>query len=307
MANEFRKFDAHGFPVPPRFDELKFRDDAPPHRQISLRTKRAVILVVCGLAALVVFGPQIYSAAQIGVSHWFRSRAVEKIEEGNYTGAINDLSRAIDWSRHSRRLYYLRAICREKVDDLNGSLADWSQAIGMTTSSQELADFHSSRSFVYVRLGRHSEAIDDATQAVNLSPTAENLNTRAYVRALANTQLPDALVDINKALAQMGENNAEFLDTRGYILHLLDRNDEALKDLSRAIAMMQRTKLMVQMKQQFIDQPETEEQLRETDHNLAVMYHHRGLVNEKLGNNKDAAEDLSNGNHLGYDPAQGVM
>ena len=105
----------------------------------------------------------------------------------------------------------------------------------------------------------------------------------------------------------MGENNAEFLDTRGYILHLLDRNDKALKDLSRAIAMMQRTKLMVQMKLQFLAPTEGNEQLRETDRNLAVMYHHRGLVNEKLGNNKDAAEDLSKANRLGYDPTQGVM
>jgi tetratricopeptide (TPR) repeat protein len=309
MAIDFRQFDEHGFPLPPRFDDLKFRDDELRQRpQITIRTKRVVLLVLLlGIVVPVIFGPQIISAGRAAVVHWFTSRAEQKYLDGDYTGAIADVNWAIGWSQHARDLYFLRALCREKVDDLNGSLADWNQAIGLTTVSVELAEFHASRSWVYVRLSRYPDAIDDATQAVRLSPTAENLNSRAYVRALANMELSDGLADINKAMTETGENNAEFLDTRGYLLHLLDQNEDALKDLTRAVKLTEETKMMLQMRQRFRDHRELLLKLREINHGLAVMYHHRGLVNDKLGHKEDADQDLRHGDQLGYNPAQGVM
>ena len=39
---------------------------------------------------------------------------------------------------------------------------------------------------------------------------------------------------------------------------------------------------------------------------LAVMYHHRGQVHEKLGNSKQAEADLRQGDVFGYNPAVGV-
>jgi tetratricopeptide (TPR) repeat protein len=309
MATEFRKFDDQGFPLPPRFDDLKFHDDDPPRRrQISIKTKRLVLLVVLfGVIAPVVFGPQIMAAGRSAVAHWLSSRAEDKFLQGNFGGAIHDANWAIGWSPESRELYFLRAQCREKVDDLNGSLADWNQSIGLTTSSVELSLVHSCRSWVYVRLEKYHEAIDDASQAVRLSPTASNLNTRAYVRALANMELPDGLADINKALEETGEDNPEFLDTRGYLLHLLDRNDEALKDLDRAVHLTERFKLTMHLQRNALDPHSWQAQVKEANHSLAVMYHHRGLVNDKLNRKEDSEQDLRHGDQLGYNPARGVM
>src|SRR5262249_22054259 len=148
------------------------------------------LVIFVGIIVPVVFGPQILRAAREGLAHWLISRAEQKYWEGNYAGAIADANWAIGWSPHSKELYFLRAQCREKIDDLNGSLADWNESLGLTTSSAELSLVHSCRSWVYVRLGRYQEAVDDASQAVKFSPTSGNLNTRAYVRALANTELP---------------------------------------------------------------------------------------------------------------------
>lgn len=310
MATEFRQFDEHGFPLPPRFDDVKLHDDgAPPRRRsISLKTKRLVLLVVFfGILLPIIFGPEILTAGKEGLAHWLSSRAEQKYWNGNYAGALADVNWAIGWSPHSRELYFLRAQCREKVHDLNGSLADWNEAIGMAKSSVELSLLHSCRSWIYLRLERFQEAIDDATQALKFSPTAGNLNSRAYVRAVANMELPDALADINKALAEVGDDNAEFLDTRGYLLHLTDHNEEALKDLDRAITSTERFKLTLQLQRNGFDRRSWLAQIKETDHSLAVMYHHRGLVHDKLGNKDDAQRDLQRGDLMGYNPAQGVL
>ncbi len=87
MATEFRQFDEHGFPLPPRFDDLKFRDDeaAPRRRTISLKTKRFVLLVVfLGILLPVIFGPEILTAGKEGFAHWLSSRAEQKYWDGNY-------------------------------------------------------------------------------------------------------------------------------------------------------------------------------------------------------------------------------
>jgi hypothetical protein len=46
--------------------------------------------------------------------------------------------------------------------------------------------------------------------------------------------------------------------------------------------------------------------LREYDHDLAVMYHHRGEVYEKLKDTTHAEADLHRSLELGFDPAKGV-
>ncbi|HZZ28035.1 MAG TPA: hypothetical protein VFE46_08540 [Pirellulales bacterium] len=309
MATDFRQFDEHGFPIAPRFEDLKFHDEEAPRRpKISLRTKRMVLLVVLlGIVVPVMFGPQILSVVQHGVAHWFSSRAEQKFWAGDYVGASADFSRAIGWSPHSWKLYFRRAQCREKIADLNGSLADWNQLVGLIDSNLDLSIVYAERSWIYVRLGRYREALDDANQAVRVSPTPENLNSRAYVRAVANQELPDGLADINKALAETGDNNAEFLDTRGYLLFLSDRSEEALKDLDRAVRLTERFKQEMQLRQRTANPLTLLLDLREANRSLAVMYHHRGLVYDKLGRKQEADKDLYHSQELGYDPAQGVL
>jgi hypothetical protein len=41
-------------------------------------------------------------------------------------------------------------------------------------------------------------------------------------------------------------------------------------------------------------------------HNLAVIYHHRGLVYERIGKTRQAQADLERARQLGYDPEKGV-
>ena len=58
---------------------------------------------------------------------------------------------------------------------------------------------------------------------------------REPTRAVLRQNLKDALTDIESALKRSERENPEFLDTRGYLLYLLDRPEDALKDMNRAI------------------------------------------------------------------------
>ena len=46
---------------------------------------------------------------------------------------------------------------------------------------------------------------------------------------------------------------------------------------------------------------------KEARESMAVIYHHRGLVFEKLGNQRQADEDFERAEKFGYDPENGVF
>jgi tetratricopeptide (TPR) repeat protein len=268
-----------------------------------------------------IFGPQIVSVGREFVSRWFTTRAERKSLAGDLPGALQELSRAIYWNPDDLELRYLRALWRTDMNDLSGSLADWNDLISQYKDPEHLppqrnawlfdqADVYSGRAWVFVRLGRGREAIDDATQAVKLRPTPRYYNSRAYIRAIAKTELFEGLADVDRAIVEVGQDSREyatFLDTRGYLLHLLDRNDDALKDLNQAIEITDQQKRRLLQQQFRFDMRRLQYELKQMDGDLAVMYHHRGLVQEKLGNPQDARDDLLRGAQLGYDPAKGVL
>ncbi len=157
------------------------------------------------------------------------------------------------------------------------------------------------RAWANCRAGRHKLAIDDATQAIQYvgRETPELLNLRAYIRALGNVdqkELEAGLDDVQCAI-RMVRPNAALIDTRGYLYHLLGRQDDALKDLNLAIAMTMAGRSHVRS-------PDMEQKLNE---DLAVMHHHRSLVYQVQGKTKEAEADMQLAKELGYDPDAGVL
>jgi tetratricopeptide (TPR) repeat protein len=308
MPSEFRQFDEHGFPVAPRFEAIVQPDEPVRQPKLSVRAKRLILIgLVVGVVVPVVFGTQLLSFGRDLLAQWHSSRAQKKFQDHDLSGAVAELSCAIEWSPDDIYLRCRRAAWRAEQQDLTGSIADWSDAIRMVESAiklplaqqqfiemnrDSLASLYAQRGWVYVRLRQTQQALDDANKAVELSPSSENLNSRAYSRAILNVELEEGLKDIKKALEEAGGNDPELLDTKGYLLHLLNRNDEALKDLERAIETLNR----------FEPLPRAT-----IMRSLAVMYHHRGLIYQALGQNKEAQHDLKLGDQWGYNPANGVL
>jgi tetratricopeptide (TPR) repeat protein len=187
-------------------------------------------------------------------------------------------------------------------------------------------------------MGRHREALDDLNQAVKhrAARDSELFNARAYGRALAGVELKEALADVEKAIqfdiadnrprfkaaasAGRDENpirvedsansaNPNYLDTRGFILYLLGQHDQALEDINLAITRTETEQRRVEQlgARPGVDKRLLAQALKQYQDALAVMYHHRGQVREKLGESAQAKSDLKRGDQLGYNPAEGVF
>lgn len=319
MAADFRKFDEHGFPLPPRFEDLKFHDDEPKKRpKVSLRAKRWVLILLVVLVIVpALFGKKLLNQARGLVADWLSDQAMQKLMEGDVPGALADMNQAVNWSPTKWELFARRAGLREDLNDVEGSLDDWTNAIDIYKRkklrgnergqrSGMLSEFHSKRCWLYVRLGRSKEAMKDANYAVELNPSPQSLNTRAYARAVLkiDSELADGLRDVDEALRQTGRD-ANMLDTRGYLLHLLGRNEEAKADMDSAISMIEQKR--EQERLQIVGHRSPGRWLHRFDDALAVMYQHRGLIHQQLKNEKEAERDLRRAEDLGYDPAKGVL
>jgi hypothetical protein len=125
---------------------------------------------------------------------------------------------------------------------------------------------------------------------------------------LAGVELKEALADVELALRMAGGDIPAFLDTRGLIQHLLGNQTEALTDLDLAIGRTEEERRvpLSAARRRVAPAGFLARRLRYYNETLAVMYHHRGMVYEKVGRKEEATADLRQGDKLGYNPAEGV-
>ncbi len=200
-------------------------------------------------------------------------------------------------------------------------MSDYNEAIALLTdgralprASLALANAHDKRAYLHERLGHHREALEDSKEALVCCPAgppplerATLLNDHAYMCALTQMELPSGEHDAEEAI-QIAGNEPAFLDTRGYVRFRLAHYDAALDDMQMAIR--------IEEGQEHSGQYD-EYELRLLHRNLAVMYHHRGEIYEKLAEdekNKDRAVfkkkaeiDFHRADQLGFDPKNGVF
>jgi tetratricopeptide (TPR) repeat protein len=308
MPAPIRKYDALGFPIPSTFEELSKSAETPTRPAGPSRAKRRVMVVLILIVALLAVVPWAKTAGQAMLASWWAKQAQDKFEDRDYLGAVEDSTRALNIkgedpiSSENAGLLYMRAQARLELNDIEGSLRDFDRLVQAKFKDPALMPYvYYGRAWANCRAGRHKLAIDDSTQAIQYTgrETPVLLNLRAYIRALGNVdqkELEAGLDDIQRALS-MVRPNAALIDTRGYLYHLLGRQEEALKDLNRAIA-------MTMVDQSRVRSSIMEEKLNE---DLAVMHHHRSLVYQAQGKTQEAEADMKLAKELGYDPEAGVL
>jgi tetratricopeptide (TPR) repeat protein len=328
--------DEHGFPIPPTFDAPR------PGAQAGSKFRRVwragLIAAFVATLAAVAFRSSLLGSAKEMIAERLVNRAREKAAFEDLSGALADLDRAVSWAPAHAGAYEQRAEVRLALSDACEDPAQRKALVGLALDdyntlirlSPRYAMGYVARGGAWQRLRRFPEAIDDLTQAIALSPQRwpTPRNNRAYFRALANIDLDEALKDIQVALRAFDEwaaevklqssrdqfvavekkidsDRATLLDTRGYIYFRQDNLSEALKDLTNAI---NATKAWADyVREAGAQKPSVQAAFqRHTNHNLAVMYHHRGEVLEKLGDS-NAKADLDLSLQLGYNPDQGVF
>lgn len=244
----------------------------------------------------------------------YLQRANARSQLGHYENAIGDYSRVIDLDPDMIEAYLGRAVCRAQLRRYDRAVEDLTHVIqlrpdeatgyalraGLRAQQRQYAravedctraielDPDNPRRYVFratllAELDEYEQAAADYTRVIQLEPDdASAYNNRAYFRALAGVDLDEALDDVQKAIDMGGPNDA-YLDTRGFLLYLLGRSEEALADVDEAIRLA--------------ESPDNDRG-RET---LGELYYHRALVHKKLGNRREAERDFQMAEELGFD------
>jgi len=263
-------------------------------------TRWLVILATLGL----VLGPLLYAWFPKEISRWYVASAIETYRDGDQKGATADLDQALRWDSENSSAYRLRAAWRFDDGDYVGTLEDCNRAVELSPDDSRT---YMQRSLALHHLGRHQEAIEDCKKLVKLHRRdssynrANMLNQLAYARALGNTELDEALEDVEKALELVGDN-APMLDTRGFIRYLQGDMESAKRDMDAAVEGIEAELRQARDPIRSIDQREFERQLKAVRQSVAVVHYHRALVNDKVGQTDQAEQDRQRVRELGYEP-----
>ncbi len=243
--------------------------------------------------------------------------ALRAYEQGELARALHYVDAALRWTPARLGYYLFRARLRAENDDLQGALADYTRII---QRSPRFARAYLGRMLIYQRMGRYHQAVADAEQALKHWPRSDDpqpWNTLAYARALANENVAQGLKEVERAL-QMAQQKkppdplqlSAYLDTRAFLLYRLQRYEEALADLDRALRLFNpwyESFRQALHKRKDLPEQARNSLLQELDHHLAVLLHHRGLILQALGHKQEAETHLERARRLGYDPRKGVQ
>lgn len=204
----------------------------------SLSNKLIVALTIC-LPAMPVasdyFGPATSA-------RWMLAQAANEFDRGNVTQAQKILEAAFAKSPDLiEDKDFLRQVDRIETD----GKADGASNLLTTLLEEKMRrikdpDDRAETAFMFSSLISNRKQFDKAVQILseNLPEQAKRTPTQnnqiAYMRALAGTDLELALSEIDAAI-EVQENDS-FLDTKGWVLHRLGRNDEALEVMDKALA-----------------------------------------------------------------------
>lgn len=308
------RYDQDGFPISPEFElppEPPERESdplvaVPIRRGASPRKRIFLIAVILGVVVPLLVAPVAKPMIWDAVVLWSLQQAAISEVENDLPSAVGHLSRAIDWHGRNAELLCMRAMLRLESQDVQGAIADAELASHESPTSPLPVR---TRAIAHVVAGQPREALDAAELAVRLSGpgSPEALNHRAYIRALVGKELPKALEDIENALLVQDDHPVEFLDTRGFILHLLGRQQEAVDQLNLAIDGMKTQRRQASLLARQVDEIELARRLRWFDHSLAVMHHHRGLACREIGLDAQAQQDFRIAKQKGFDPERGIF
>lgn len=306
------RYDRDGFPIPPEFDVPVVTADDGGQRSATVRRRAGagkrlfIAAVIVGLVVPTLLAPVAMPLIREAVVAWSLEQATLHEVQNDLPTAVTHMSRAIDWYGQDPELLCMRAMLRLENRDAAGAIADAEAAAReMPTSPTPFRV----RALAHVVAGEPEAALEAAESAVRLSGPGdpEALNHRAYIRGLVGRDLSEALVDIDAALAVRDDEPVEFLDTRGFILHLLGRQQDAIDQLNLAIDGMQRERRQAMLLAERVDRVQLARRLRWLDHSLAVMHHHRALACRAIGLEAQAEQDFETARQKGFDPSRGVM
>jgi tetratricopeptide (TPR) repeat protein len=146
--------------------------------------------------------------------------------------ALNDCNNAIKLAPKDATAWAFRGDIFSEKGGEDRAIKDYTKAIELDPDWMwPLED----RGIIYEKRHQWDLAIQDFNKVVALSPdNSTGYNSRCWVLAISGGDLTQALTDCNMALA-LQSNNANFLDSRGFVYLKMENYSNAIEDYDAAL------------------------------------------------------------------------
>lgn len=248
------------------------------------------------------------------ISGWYLASALRCRDQKDPGEAYRKLEQANYWTPDRPLLLLQRAEWKLDDDKREEALADCEKMLALAKGDYRWLMVHAS---FLQHAGKSVEAVEDWNKIEQFSLRSGNpsrataLNGLAYARALAKSDLDEALKNVNEAL-DLAPDEPNILDTRGFIRFLQGDNEAAVEDLNKALVVMDKVVAVASIKadqhsepaifrrvvntlpKRFLEvwQSDDLDSRRSSIANAtAVIHYHRSLALAALGQDQAAAKD----------------
>ena len=129
---------------------------------------RRTTAIAAALTLLALGSPLMTSCADsLPLEIQYYNQGVDKYNAGNYQGAIDDYTKAIDVDPQNAYAYYNRGKAKYDLLDYQGAIADYTKAIEI---NPQHAVAYDNRCYTRNSLGDHKGAISDCNKAIVIYP-----------------------------------------------------------------------------------------------------------------------------------------
>lgn len=198
--------------------------------------------------------------------------------------------------------YTNRGQARKANNDLQGAMADYSQAIAVNPG-YDMA--YSNRGNLYFNQGDYAKAIEDYNRAIGLNPKASKALSSRGAAYAAQGNYPQALADLNRAL-ELEPGLYDALSNRMLVHYYLQDFPASLADCNRLLEMDPQVANIINFRGTLY-QKLGRMQEAETDFNQSIQlepndgsfYLNRSAFYQQNGNNTKALQDALKARSLG--------
>jgi tetratricopeptide (TPR) repeat protein len=162
----------------------------------------------------------------------YKNRGYDYNAKRDFDRAIADYTKAIEIDPKDAEAYNNRGYAHHAMGDFDRAIADYTKVIEIDPRSE--AAFNN-RGSDYEAKGDFERAAADFTKAIEIDPKdADAYINRCWLRATTNRDLTLAFADCDTGL-RLAPNDANGLDSLGFLYLRLGRLDEALADYDAAL------------------------------------------------------------------------
>lgn len=167
---------------------------------------------------------------QLKAQEYFE-KGVAKHKKSDYSGAIDDFSRAILFDEKFAEAYFKRGHSHRNKGNHEQALIDWEQAVAI---DPEHSKIHIIRAYILSEKGEFEDALSEAEKALLAQP---ELDEAYFIRAwvLSDMQIYEfAIIDYSKAIVLNPDNSFTY-NNRGSVYKELKDYEHAIADFTKAI------------------------------------------------------------------------